>query len=245
MSVRKFYIRYREDMPETEMQFSALYGFGQRGVETAPFYGFGDIQELNDLGPEVGLAGYLGDVWEALSKLGFEKPASLDYPEELKKYLGREIWQTDLKTVRGITHRKLFVKPVKQKLFTGFQMTGSFNDQMRMCGIEDNEVMWLSEPVEFVSEYRCFVLRNKIVAVHHYKNDWSKAIDKNIVQQAVDDYAVNAPAAYGIDFGVTSDGKTLLVEVNDSYALGTYGLLPNLYAQMLEARWEELTSCLV
>ena len=36
-------------------------------------------------------------------------------------------------------------------------------------------------------------------------------------------------------------GKTLLVEVNDSYALGHYGLRTIPYARMIEARWEEMT----
>ena len=49
-----------------------------------------------------------------------------------------------------------------------------------------------------------------------------------------------APAAYGLDFGVTADGRTLLVEANDGFALGCYGLDPVIYAEMLEARWCEL-----
>lgn len=38
----------------------------------------------------------------------------------------------------------------------------------------------------------------------------------------------------------TDDGRTLLVEVNDGYALGCYGLQHNLYAKLLAARWAEL-----
>ncbi len=49
----------------------------------------------------------------------------------------------------------------------------------------------------------------------------------------------DAPAGYGIDFGVTADRQTLLVEVNDGYALGCYGLQHDLYAQLLSARWSE------
>jgi hypothetical protein len=51
----------------------------------------------------------------------------------------------------------------------------------------------------------------------------------------------NAPAGYSADFGVTDDGRTLLVEVNDGYALGNGGLVANLYAELLKARWEEIT----
>lgn len=239
MNAAKFYIRFREDFPETEMQAAALYGFRQRGVETAPFYWGDDIAGLDDLGPDVGLAGYIEDVWKALDKVGARRPPSLDYPQALRSFLGRELWRSDLKTVRGITHRKLFVKPVKQKLFTGFQMTGAFNDQIRMGTYHETEEVWLSDPVDFVSEYRCFVLRGEVLSARWYKGDWGVAIDRKVVEAAAKAWP-EAPVAYTLDFGATKDGKTLLVEVNDGFAMGTYGLQPELYAAMLEARWQEM-----
>lgn len=51
----------------------------------------------------------------------------------------------------------------------------------------------------------------------------------------------DAPNGYGIDFGVTDDGRTLLIEVNDGYALGSYGMYYLDYAKLLSARWAELT----
>jgi hypothetical protein len=44
-----------------------------------------------------------------------------------------------------------------------------------------------------------------------------------------------------LDWGVTDTGETRLVEANDAYALGYYGLQSVLYARMIDARWEELT----
>ena len=43
-----------------------------------------------------------------------------------------------------------------------------------------------------------------------------------------------------MDFGVTDRGETRLVEVNDGFSLGCYGLEPILYARLLCARWSEL-----
>ena len=48
------------------------------------------------------------------------------------------------------------------------------------------------------------------------------------------------PEGFAMDFGVTDDGRTLLIEVNDGYSLGTYGLEATLYARLLSARWAEL-----
>lgn len=241
MTVSKFYIRYREDAPESEPQAVAERGFRERGVETVPFYWGTDIDEATDLGPTVGVAGYLGDVWRALAKLGVPRPPSLDYPPELQDFLGRRIERMPLSEARKITNRKMFVKPVTQKLFTGFVCEGTFSDQRRMGPYEGDEDVWVSDSVNFVSEYRCFVLRGEILDARRYKGDWGKVVDRGVVEAAVGAWT-SCPVAYTLDFGVTEEGKTLLVEVNDGYAMGTYGLNPALYAQMLEARWEELVS---
>lgn len=241
MTVSKFYIRYRDDMPETEMQAVALYGFRARGVETAPFRDFEQIRQLRDLGTEVGLAGYVADVWEAVAAIGAPRPPTLDYPDELAGFLGRRLRRTNVKTARELTGQRLFIKPVEHKLFGGFVTTGTFDDQLRLGSYSENEELWLGDVVDFVSEYRCFVLRGEVIAVHWYRGDWSVAIRRSVVEAAVEAYG-SAPVAYTLDFGATRDGRTLLVEVNDGYAMGTYGLRAELYAAMLEARWEELTA---
>ena len=50
----------------------------------------------------------------------------------------------------------------------------------------------------------------------------------------------DAPSACTIDVGVLDSGKTVLVEVNDGFAFGTYGLDPLRHAAMLEDRWCEM-----
>ena len=43
-----------------------------------------------------------------------------------------------------------------------------------------------------------------------------------------------------MDVGVLDDGRSALVEANDGFAVGRYGLDPNAYADMLAARWRQL-----
>jgi ATP-grasp domain, R2K clade family 2 len=76
--------------------------------------------------------------------------------------------------------------------------------------------------------------------VHLYQGDWRLTCDPQIIEAAVTAYS-SAPAGYAIDFGVTATGETLMIEVNDGYALGNYGLPPIYYTQLLSARWSELT----
>lgn len=241
MTLAKIYIRYKEHLPGSEMMFSALAGFEARGVETAPFYGFDDIENLQDLGPEVGIVGYIGDVWRALHKLGLPKPEPLDYPDDLHYLLGREMEQARLGNVRNRTNSGVFIKPVRHKVFTGFIATGSFQDSIRLAPYDPDEMVWLSPVMDFVSEYRCCVLKGAILGVNIYKGDWSKAPSRKVVEGAVAAWK-GQPVAWTLDVGVTSNGETLLVEVNDGYSFGSYGLPSTLYAQMIEARWEELTT---
>lgn len=51
---------------------------------------------------------------------------------------------------------------------------------------------------------------------------------------------VDAPAGYAIDFGVTVDGQTILIEVNNTCSIGSYGLYCVDYAKLISARWLEL-----
>lgn len=94
--------------------------------------------------------------------------------------------------------------------------------------------------MDFKAEWRCFVRYGNILSVRPYKGDWRLHYDSSVIENAVRDFA-SAPAGYSMDFGRTADGRTLLIEVNDGYALGSYGLFYLDYAKLLSARWAELT----
>lgn len=240
--IDKFYVRYREDFPDTVNNFAALEGFRQIGIETAPFYGFGDVETL-DLGPHAGVAGFVCDVHKALEKLGLPLPDPMDYPEELQRFLGREVRSTTLGEIRRTT-KPAFIKPKLLKEFTGLVWDASRGVRLSLATCPDELEVWASEIVDFVSEYRCFILNGTILDVQRYKGKWWVAPDFLEVVSSVEAYC-NAPIAYALDFGVTSDGRTLLIEGNDGYALGHYGLPSFQYAKILEARWEELTQPLL
>lgn len=240
MYLHKVYIRHREQLPDSHNTFAAWEGFRELGVKTVPYYGFGDIETFEDLGPEVGLVGFLGDVWEALKKAGKPRPTPCDYPEELSvPWLGRKVWRTTLGVMRR-TVQPTFIKPVEEKLFTGFIWRGGGMEAVRIADCGDDTPIWASEIIHFESEHRVYVKDEQILDVRRYKGDWAIAPDREMVESAVRAFQ-SAPRAYSLDFGITKGGRTLLVEVNDGYALGCYGMQPALYAQMLEARWEELT----
>ena len=62
-----------------------------------------------------------------------------------------------------------------------------------------------------------------------------------MIRQAIGAY-VTPLQGYSADFGVVEDGRTFLVEINEGYALGCGHLKASAYAELLLARWMEMTS---
>lgn len=106
----------------------------------------------------------------------------------------------------------------------------------------DDYRVYCSDPVDFASECRLFIRRGSLVGVRHYRGDPHVWPDVDVVNGIIKAYAADpdAPAGCSIDLGVTPGGKTFLVEVNDGYSLGCYGLDSAVYALLLAARWAEL-----
>ena len=135
----------------------------------------------------------------------------------------------------------MFVKPVEDvKRFRGTILDKS-EDLIKLGGgLEDIEV-WCSEKVNFLAEWRIWILDGKIIGINPYRGRWDLYPDPKVLQQAVNAYHF-APRAYALDFGITDKRETLLVEVSDAYALSSFGLDSVLYTKILITRWQELTS---
>lgn len=244
MPIRVAYCRYFGDHAESANTAVAEFGFNEMGIHCIPFQGFGDIETSVDCGPEALVCGFIEDVYKALDKLKLPRPPSIDYPEELKDFYGRKIWEGSLDEIqdKGLyAEPGVFVKPRdRQKLFTGFIWKGTRSCRLFLAPYPKTTLVFFAEPVVFESEYRCYVLEGKILDVKHYRGDWSRAPARDVVEAAVKAY--QPYRAYAIDFGVLDSGKTVVVEVNDAFALGNYGLHARAYARLIEARWEELTA---
>lgn len=131
----------------------------------------------------------------------------------------------------------VFVKPVLGKQFDG-KLIKSLKDLVGMGSQEDRQI-WCSEPIELVAEYRYFIKYTKLLDVRRYKGDFKILPNFYIIEKCIQDY-ISQPAAYSLDFGITKEGQTVLIEVNDAYALGNYGLFHLDYAKMISARWSQI-----
>lgn len=218
--------------------FLAAEGFAKMGWEIV---GFQQAEELDALQADEVVVGYVDMVQYAITELGIEVPILNDYPEVLQPFMGRKIWTSTINTIAANPDLwGIFVKPMKvTKRFTGVAVHSTTD--LIGCGLqgEDTEV-WCSELVDFKAEWRCFLRYGKVLDVRPYKGDWRLHFDPKVIEAAVEAFRPEAPNGCSVDFGVTADGQTLLVEVNEGYSLGHYGLPSLKYAKLLSARWAQI-----
>ncbi|MGH1335982.1 MAG: ATP-grasp domain-containing protein [Aureispira sp.] len=215
--------------------YVAADGFQQLGWEVVKFH---SIEEVEGADSSVVLVGGIGMVRKRLEQLGIKQDYEIEYPEELRLFLKRKVWQSTLQKIIQQEQRNVFIKPVQTKLFKG-KVIRRFGDFIGLK-YEEEVPVWCSEVVELVTEWRCFVRYGELLDVRRYTGRWDSRIDIRIIEAAIEAYT-SQPAAYGLDFGVDAQGEHYLVEVNDGHSLGTYGTWPISYAKFISARWAELT----
>jgi hypothetical protein len=223
--------------------FAAWKGFVLRGRETLRVTPQ-DIEDLMAREPdrETLLFGDAFSVREYLEHLGVEAP-TYDYPEALRSFLGRPLKIKKLGAIRRAYNEPgepVFIKPVEHKLFTG-HVVSKFRDLLKTTHESSETLVYQVGCVSFRSEWRFYVHEATVVGANHYSGDPLVFPARRIVAEAARAfYGHGAPVAYALDFGVTEDERTLLVEVNDMISLGSYGLDPSHYSYLIENRWDEL-----
>lgn len=199
-----------------------------------------DLQHNPD---EMVVRGGVETIRQVLVRAGRPLPPNFDLPLSLSKWIARRVWQSTMGEVRAAVDSEgfepLHMKPlVHHKLFPG-TVVRAFRDLIPTASVPNEVPILAQQYVDFVSEWRVSILRDNILNVGHYRGDPLLFPDACVVRSAVTAFD-ERPIAFAMDWGLTSSGQTLLVEVNDGYALGNYGLRGPDYTALIEARWREL-----
>lgn len=236
------------EIPHSYNMACAMYGFREMGAEIVPYHTIDEIYEWvtrDDI-----VLDYIDQCNEIFAKFGVV-PHVPDYPEEMQQFLGRKIWED---TIESISHDESkwsagwFVKPKKSKAFTG-KVIRSIADLMGCGSHGENYEVLCCEPLDIVAEWRGFIMYDRLIDLRPYgllldraNEAWKYHYDTKVVEDMMKAFVEweDRPMACSMDVCVTRDGRTLLVEFNDAYALGNYGF-PNLYyAKLISARWSQL-----
>lgn len=204
------------------------------------------IRQLADGAMPVGSVEF---VRESMRLAGLVEPQNLSYTNGTQLYLHRMVSKRNAGEVIG----QVFVKPVETKLFNGFvfdtmqdRSQYSEHDQAQydaFMTLAASEKVFVSDPVQWESEWRYYVANNQIIGQARYDQtecEVAPVPDVSKVESCIKDLALGHP--YALDFGVLSSGETALVEVNDAWAIGLYGhaLPPCTYLAFLQERWAQI-----
>lgn len=168
-----------------------------------------------------------------------EVPKPLGYPESLKNFLGRTIIETTFGELGD--DYPYFVKPSGQvKLFTGDVVEKKEHlGYLIDSGAKPETPVFKSTLINFISEFRCFVTNGQLKGIQYYLGDFTEFPDTTDIARMIAAYR-DCPSAYTLDVGIGEDGKTYLVEVNDMWAIGSYGFNGKDYALMCARRMKEI-----
>jgi len=221
---------------------TAAQGFHEMGFEIIDYFFAYEIFDKYEKG-DIALDG-IQQVKYLLSKFNIETK-DVGYPDVLKPFLGRRIW-TD--TINNINSKPelwpVFVKSIDDKIITG-TLIETTKDLVGCGSCYKNEAIYCSEPVKFIYECRGFIYYDNLIDLRPYKGNYihMNKINTEIIKEAIDAFKTqpDRPAACSLDFGVTDDARTLLIEQNSAYSLGCYGLHSTQYAKMISACISQLS----
>jgi len=221
-----------------ENGFKVFDGFTKLGKEVIKF---NNVEVLNLTKNDI-VFGSVNTTLRAFDILGVKRPEALNYPDSLKSFLRREITECTLKDVLTEHKWPIFVKPKYiHKAFDGLVIS-EFKDILQLPHTYSDLTVLTSPVMRFKSEYRVYVIDDEIINISHYTGNPLESISTVITSIIVSAYSLdkNRPISYALDLGLNENGCTTIVEVNDFYALGSYGLDSLEYCRGIELRWKEI-----
>lgn len=183
------------------------------------------------------------DVMSMLFKNIGKYPTPIDFPESIisSGLLNRKIATMklhDFVDVFKISQKPMFVKPVQTKLFDGALI--SKDEHLSYLKLENCDVL-VCDPIEILSEHRVYIHNKKAIYSCNYSGDFRINPNFEYVDKLNEEYK-EQPISYTIDVAVLKDSSMTVIEFNDFWAIGSYGLYCINYAQMLLDRYCEIVS---
>ncbi len=233
------YIQSENGFPISDWAVSAYMGFRQKGTKTILFE---EIEEVPASRQNIVVA-FIEDTVKYFKRLGIPEPKPINIPPCLMGYTKRKIRYMTMGEFKADTQLPVFVKPNgRVKEFASGVITKQENKRFLLGDVPDETEVLVSDVIDIVSEYRCYVINNDLKSINYYLGDFRVFPDVTIIDEAIAVYAPESPSAYSIDFGVTSEGDTVLIECQDAWSIGNYGMEDRLYSTFLSRRWLEIMS---
>lgn len=180
----------------------------------------------------VGSTEFMREVFKRVNKLNVRVPENTNRPCEIIT-LGEAYKRVE-------EGDKIFVKPLEIKLFTGLVLDGM--KYTCLTGIPEETLVMVYAPfnTKIESEWRIYIHNHKMVDARNYSGDFIVGPDYTYVLSVIEQNKTKFPCAYTIDIGILYSGENVVIEYNDMWAIGNYGIPNDLYVRLLKDRYFEI-----
>lgn len=163
-------------------------------------------------------------VLEFLKKFRNKIPKPIQIPDEFMSY-------KYLKRKCSINYTNTIKTPCFYKQIDIFKGVTEIEEKDDIIEVPMGKY-FISEIVDFKTEWRAFVYKNELVGLQNYAGDFTLFPDVSFINKIIHNYN-NPPIAYTIDVGVINK-RTCLIEIHDFFSVGLYGfdnknILPSMY----------------
>jgi hypothetical protein len=137
----------------------------------------------------------------------------------------------------GVT---LFIKPSQPKLFTGLVLDGC--SYSCLTNLPNETMVMAYEPFKerIMSEWRGYVRNHELIDCRNYSGDFKLSPNYKYINRVIFENRDTFPCSYTIDVAVLADNETVVVEFNDMWAIGNYGIPNDLYLRALKERYFQI-----
>lgn len=241
--MKKIFAQLKNGLPINVDIQNAIDGFEYLGYDVVGFtledVMSGKMDSRAKTNPFVGSIDTMSMLFKNIRKY----PTPIDFPESIinSGLLNREIVTMKLNDFVNAfkrTNKPMFVKPVQTKLFDGVLI--SKQEHLSYLKLENCDILVCNQ-LNIVSEHRVYVHNKKAIYSCNYNGDFRINPNFNYVDKLIDAYK-EQPIAYTVDVAILKDGSMTVIEFNDFWAIGSYGLYCINYAQMLLDRYFEIVS---
>lgn len=134
---------------------------------------------------------------------------------------------------------RIFIKPVDIKLFTGFVMEGYNYTCLKDLPMDTKLRSYKPFSQTILSEWRIYIHKGEIEDARQYYGELLLTPDIDYINKVLcQNYDMSG--AYTIDIAILKDGTNVVVEFNDMWAIGNYGVPNDIYVDMLKSRYFEI-----
>lgn len=196
---------------------------------------FEEVDDLNEIQLKNNIfAGTVEFMQKVFSKIGKEP--------RVPKFFDREYEEVTAKQALELVDagERFFVKTKEIKLFTG-QVVSKYDCSI-LRSVPEDAILIKTEVFSsnIITEWRCYIHFGRVVEARNYSGEFDKMPDFSIARNDASKNIDSFPVAYTIDLALLEDGSTKIVEYNDMWAIGNYGIDNKLYLRLLKDRYFEI-----